>query len=134
MTILRSETLPLNTDEDLVRLRRAVRARMQECGFSLIDQTKLVTAASELGRNALDYAGGGSARLEILNEGVRTGLRLVVEDSGPGIEDIERALTDGYTTSRGLGLGLGGARRLANEFDIRSAPGAGTRVAATRWK
>lgn len=135
MTILiASESLPLKADEDVMRLRQVVRACMKERGFSLIDQTKLVTAASELGRNTLDYGGGGLVRLEILSEGVRTGVRLVFEDQGPGIEDITLALTDGYTTGGGLGLGLGGAKRLVNEFDIESTTGKGTRIVVTRWK
>lgn len=134
MTITSSESLPLKNDDDLVRLRLAVRTRMKESGFGLVDQTKLVTAASELGRNILVYGGGGSARLEVLNEGVRTGMRLMFEDQGPGIDDIERAMTDGYTSGSGLGLGLGGSKRLVNEFDIQSTPGVGTRITVTRWK
>jgi len=134
MTVTRSELLPLKTDVDLMRLRQAVRRCMNEHHFSLVDQTKLVTAASELGRNALIHGGGGSMLLEVLSEGTRTGMRLAFEDQGPGISDIERAMTDGYTTGSGLGLGLGGSKRLVNEFDIQSAPGAGTRIRVTRWK
>src|SRR5215468_5354966 len=110
-----------------------VRAAAIEQRFSLVDQTKIVTAASELARNALDYGGGGIARIEALLEGSRRGLRLTFEDKGPGIADIERAMKDGFTTGSGLGLGLGGARRLSNEFAIDSRPGEGTRVTITRW-
>jgi serine/threonine-protein kinase RsbT len=103
-------------------------------GFNLVDQTKLVTAASELARNTLEYGGGGMALLEIIQNGIRQGLRVTFEDQGPGIPDIAQALQDGYTTGKGLGLGLGGARRLSNEFDIVSQVGKGTRVSITRWK
>ena len=119
---------------DVTRVRQTVRAWATELGFSLVDQTKLVTAASELGRNTLVHGGGGTLRLEILNNGGRLGLRLTFEDRGPGIADIDQAMQDGYTTKGGLGLGLGGARRLANEFEIASRPGEGTRVSITRWK
>jgi serine/threonine-protein kinase RsbT len=105
-----------------------------ELGFGLVDQTKIVTAASELGRNTVVHGGGGEARLEALNDGSRRGLRLSFEDKGPGIPDVETAMRDGYTTGGGLGLGLGGARRLMTDFDIRSAPGEGTRVSVTRWR
>ena len=104
-----------------------------ECGFSLVEQTKIVTAASELARNTLIYGGGGTVVLESLDEGARRGLRLTFTDKGPGIADVARALTDGYTTGSGLGLGLGGAKRLSNEFEISSAPGQGTRVRIARW-
>ena len=134
MEILRGETLGLRTFEDIVRVRQAVRAWMVEMQFSLVDQTKMVTAASELARNTIDYGAGGSARLEALADGGRSGLRLSFEDHGPGIPDIERALKDGYTTSGGLGLGLGGSKRLVSEFDIRSVPGEGTRVTVVRWR
>lgn len=133
MTLTYSELLPLRSDEDLVLMRHAVRERLKVGGFNLVDQTKMVTAASELGRNILDYGGGGSVRVETLERGQRTGVRLVFEDQGPGIEDIERALTDGFSTGGGLGLGLGGSRRLVNEFEIHSAPGQGTRVTVVRW-
>jgi serine/threonine-protein kinase RsbT len=99
-----------------------------------VDQTKIVTAASELARNALVYGGGGTVQLDSLNDGMRKGLRLTFEDHGPGIPDLELAMKDGYTTGSGLGLGLSGAKRLSNEFDLRSAPGEGTRVTITRWK
>lgn len=134
MVCSKTETLPLASGEDLVRVRQTVRAWMVEQRFGLVDQTKLVTAASELARNAVTYGGGGSARLELLTEGVRTGLRITFEDHGPGIADIEQALSDGYTSGNGMGLGLGGAKRLANEFNIWSEPGKGTRVTITRWK
>ena len=119
---------------DIVTVRQLVRSRAVELGFSLVDQTKMVTAASELARNALDYGGGGTVLLESLDEGNRKGLRLTFDDDGPGIEDIDLALRDGYTTGRGLGLGLSGARRLVNEFHLRSAPGEGTHVTITRWR
>jgi serine/threonine-protein kinase RsbT len=127
-------TLPLRTPEDIVRMRQTVREHSMALGFSLVDQTKLVTAASELGRNTLIYGGGGSVKLEPATEGARRGLRLSFVDQGPGIPDIELALKDGYTTGSGLGLGLGGAKRLCNEFAIESAPGRGTRVVVTRWR
>ena len=122
------------SSEDVVLVRQIVRARAVENGFSLVDQTKLVTAASELARNALEYGGGGTMRLEVLNSGSRRGVRLTFEDKGPGIPDIERAMRDGFTTGNGLGLGLGGAKRLSNEFEIVSRPGEGTRVTITRWR
>lgn len=128
------ESLPIRSETDIVLIRQAVRNRTAELGFSLVDQTKMITAASELARNALHYGGGGTARLEVLELGARRGLRVTFEDQGPGIPDIERAMTDGYTTGTGLGLGLGGARRLVNEFEIRSEVGQGTTVAITRWK
>ncbi|MBB4638796.1 anti-sigma regulatory factor [Longimicrobium terrae] len=130
----RSEDHPLRTDEDVVRMRQAVRGLAKEMGFSLVDQTKLVTAASELGRNAVVYGGGGSARLDTLLGGPRPGLRLLVSDDGPGIPDLELALRDGYTSGNGLGLGLSGSRRLMDEFRIDTAPGAGTRVEIVKWK
>lgn len=125
---------PLETDEHVVRVRQAVRARAIELGFSLVEQTKVVTAASELARNTIQYGGGGYAVLDVLADAGRRGLRLSFVDSGPGIPDIELALKDGYTTGGGLGLGLSGARRLSSEFEIHSAPGQGTRVVITRWK
>jgi len=115
-------------------VRQAVREFAKAAGFSLVDETKIVTAASELARNTLHYGGGGTMRLEALNDGPKRGLRLIFEDQGPGIADIERALQDGFTTGSGLGLGLGGARRLVNDFDIHSRPGEGTKVSITRWK
>jgi serine/threonine-protein kinase RsbT len=134
MAIFRREVVSLRSSEDVVRLREAVRRWAVELGFGLVDQTKIVTAASELGRNTVVHGGGGEARLEALNDGDRRGLRLCFEDKGPGIPDVEAAMRDGYTTGSGLGLGLGGARRLMTDFDIRSAPGEGTRVAVTRWR
>ncbi len=127
------DVMPIRASSDVVLVRHAVRERTSALGFSLVDQTKMVTAASELARNTLDYGGGGVVRFEEIKNGVRRGLRLTFEDSGPGIPDIELALKDGFTTGKGLGLGLGGARRLVNEFDIDSRVGAGTRVAITRW-
>jgi serine/threonine-protein kinase RsbT len=127
------ETMPLRTSDDVVRVRQAVRARAVAAGFSLVDQTKIVTAASEIGRNTLDYGGGGTLRIEVLRNGRRCGVRLTFEDQGPGIADLTQAMKDGYTTGSGLGLGLGGAKRLCNEFDVRSAPGQGTVVTISRW-
>jgi serine/threonine-protein kinase RsbT len=134
MGITRTEKLPVETREDIVRVRQAVRAWAVELGFNLVDQTKIVTAASELARNTIVYGGGGTVELESLVEGARRGLRLTFADQGPGIPDVEQALKDGFTTGSGLGLGLGGARRLCNEFEIRSQPGAGTVVRITRWR
>ena len=128
------EVLMIRTSEDIVRIRQAVRSWAIRQGFTLVDQTKIVTAASELARNTIDYGGGGEVRLQALKEGFRCGLRLTFIDQGPGIPDIELALQDGYTTGSGLGLGLGGARRLVNEFEIASRPGEGTRVTIARWK
>jgi len=117
----------------VVSIRQVVRQRAIELGFSLVDQTKIVTAASELARNTVVYGGGGTVELESLGDGKRRGLRLTFGDQGPGIADLEQALKDGFTTGTGLGLGLGGARRLSNEFEIRSQPGAGTTVRVARW-
>jgi serine/threonine-protein kinase RsbT len=128
------ETFAIRTAEDVVVARQHVRTRAVELGFSLVDQTKLVTAASELARNTLQYGGGGVMHIERLNQGARRGLRLVFEDQGPGIPDIAVAMRDGYTSGGGLGLGLGGAKRLANEFSIESTPGVGTRVMIARWR
>ena len=128
------ETYPLTSSEHVVIVRQAVRQRAVEIGFSLIDQTKIVTAASELARNTLTHGGGGRADVEIVENGVRRGLRLTFVDDGPGIPDVALALKDGYSTAGGLGLGLSGARRLSNEFSIDSAPGSGTRVVIVRWK
>ena len=129
------ETFPVRSGEDVVRARQIVRSRAMEAGFSLVEQTKIVTAASELARNAVIYGGGGEMRIERLSAGTkRTGLRLTFEDKGPGIPDIDLALRDGYTSGNGLGLGLNGARKLSHEFNIWSKPGEGTRVTITRWK
>jgi serine/threonine-protein kinase RsbT len=134
MQIAADDSMPVRTSEDVVRVRQAVRARAVAVGFSLVDQTKIVTAASEIARNTVDYGGGGTARIEVLHNGIRKGVRLTFTDQGPGITDLARALTDGYTTGNGLGLGLSGAKRLCNEFAIRSAPGQGTVVTMARWK
>jgi len=134
MQIARTETAPVRTESDIVNVRQMTRVWTNECKFSLVDQTKMVTAASELARNAVIYGGGGTVKMEILSDGVRKGLRLTFADQGPGISDVERAMSDGYSSGSGLGLGLGGARRLVNEFDIRSGPGQGTTVVITRWK
>ncbi len=129
-----SETIPIRISDDIVRVRSHVRTLAISVGLGIVDQTKIVTAASELARNTLDYGGGGEARLEIVESGTRKGLRLTFEDRGPGVADIPLALTDGYTTGGGLGLGLSGAKRLSNEFEITSVPGQGTCVVITRWK
>ena len=134
MPIVKSERWPVRSGEDVVRVRQIVRRWAVELGFGLVDQTKIVTAASEIARNTVDYGGGGEVLVESLSENARRGLRLVFEDKGPGIQNIDEALKDGFTTSRGLGLGLGGARRLATEFSVESRPGEGTRVSLTRWK
>ncbi|HBZ07954.1 MULTISPECIES: anti-sigma regulatory factor [Massilia] len=127
-------TLPLRGDEDVVGLRKHVRERAVAIGLSLVDQTKLVTAASELGRNTIKYGGGGEVHLDKLVDGFRNGIGLLFVDNGPGIADLELALRDGYTTGGGLGLGLGGSKRLVDEFDIDTRPGEGTAVLAVKWK
>ena len=127
------EVMPLRSSDDVVRVRQAVRGHAVAAGFSLIDQTKIVTAASEIARNTVDYGGGGTLRIEVLRNGVRHGVRLTFTDKGPGIADITQAMKDGYTTGNGLGLGLSGAKRLSNEFDIQSAPGQGTVITLARW-
>ena len=132
--LLRSETVPMRTEGDILLARRLVRECATEFGFGILDLTKIVTAASELGRNTLIHGGGGTMLLEILAENERRGVRLTFEDTGPGIADIERAMTNGFTTKRGLGLGLGGSKRLVDQFEIASRVGEGTRVAVTRWK
>lgn len=134
MVLLSADRLPLHTDEHIVIVRQAVRHLAVGLGFSLVDQTKVVTAASELARNTIQHGGGGVALLEALNDGPRRGLRLTFEDQGPGIPDLNLAMKDGFTTSGGLGLGLSGAKRLTSEFAITSAPGTGTRVVITKWK
>jgi serine/threonine-protein kinase RsbT len=134
MASIGAESLPLTTGEHLVIVRQAVRQRAIELGFSLVDQTKMVTAASELARNTIQHGGGGHATIEVVSDGSRRGLRLVFEDHGPGIPDIALAMRDGYSTAGGLGLGLSGAKRLSNEFAITSTAGAGTRIVITRWK
>jgi len=134
MLVPLSEHRSISTSEDVVSVRQAVRQRAVELGFSLVDQTKIVTAASELARNTLEYGGGGTLRIEEILQGPRRGIRLVFEDTGPGIANIELAMKDGYTTGNGLGLGLSGAKRLSNEFFIESHPGEGTRVTIVRWR
>ena len=134
MLVPRSENRPVESSEDVVAVRQAVRQRAVQMGFNLVDQTKIVTAASELARNTLHYGGGGTLRIEEVQQGARLGLRLVFEDNGPGIPDIGLAMKDGYTTGNGLGLGLSGAKRLSNEFAIESRPGEGTRVTIVRWR
>ncbi|MDE1181718.1 anti-sigma regulatory factor [Paraburkholderia sp.] len=129
-----NEILPIRSDEQIVRLRQYVREKAVAQGLSLIDQTKFVTAASELARNTLTYGGGGDVHCYVLERNGRKGLRLEFIDNGPGIVDIPRALTDGYTSGSGLGLGLGGAKRLCDEFSIRSAPGEGTHISISKWK
>jgi serine/threonine-protein kinase RsbT len=126
--------MPINSDEQIVRLRQYVRLQAVAQGLSLVDQTKLVTAASELARNTLIYGGGGQAHCYLLERNGRPGVRLVFVDEGPGIADVPQALSDGFTSGTGLGLGLGGAKRLCDEFTIRSAPGSGTTVTITKWK
>jgi serine/threonine-protein kinase RsbT len=133
MAVQRTETVSLRASDDVVRVRHLVRGWAVDLGFSLINQTKIITAASELARNTVDHGGGGTVRLEALHDGGRRGLRLVFEDKGPGIPDVSRALQDGFTSRHGLGLGLGGARRLSNDFAIESRVGEGTRVTITRW-
>jgi serine/threonine-protein kinase RsbT len=130
----KDDLVPCRTSDDVVRVRQEVRARMVALGFSLVDQTKFVTAASEIARNTVEHGGGGSARLQVLSDGARRGLRLVFEDKGPGIGDVRLAITDHYSTGAGLGLGLSGAKRLSQEFEISSTPGAGTTVTLGRWK
>ena len=133
-TLQKTETVPIKNSSDVVLVRQRVRAWAIEMKFSLVEQTKVVTAASELGRNTLEHGGGGSLELGLLVNGVRRGLRLCFSDRGPGIPDIAAALRDGYTTGGGMGLGLGGSKRLMNEFEIDSEPGGGTTITAIRWK
>ena len=132
--MIKTEIISVTASSDIVAVRHAVRRHAVEIKLSLVDQTKIVTAASELARNMLIYGGGGEAILELLQEGLRNGLRVHFVDTGPGIPDIELALRDGFTSGNGMGLGLGGAKRLVNEFNIESKPGKGTRVTITRWR
>jgi serine/threonine-protein kinase RsbT len=134
MAVLQHEIMSLRAEDDVVRVRQFVRERARQLGFGLVDQTKIATAASELARNTVHYGGGGVLRLETLEQKNRCGLRLTFEDQGPGIPDIELALKDGYTTGKGLGLGLGGSKRLMNEFEILSRPGVGTRIRIVKWR
>lgn len=134
MPVLHNGRVDIQSSEDVVRVRQAVRQRAVELGFNLVDQTKIVTAASELARNTLQYGGGGHVQMDTLEEGPRRGLRLVFVDDGPGIPDVDMALRDGYTSGSGLGLGLAGARRLSSDFQIDSRVGEGTRVTIVRWR
>lgn len=133
MIVEKTESLPVRTSEDVVRVRQAVRVHASALRFSLVNQTKIITAASEIARNTIDYGLGGDLRIDDVQAGTRKGLRLVFQDKGPGIADIRRALEDGYTTGKGLGLGLSGAKRLSNEFEIQSKPGEGTTITLIRW-
>jgi serine/threonine-protein kinase RsbT len=126
--------MPVRNEQDIVVSRQTVRKLTQELKFSIVDQTKMITAASELSRNTVVYGGGGEMRWEILSDGLRNGLRLHFEDKGPGIPDMEKAMTDGWTSGGGLGMGLTGSKRLVNEFEVRTAVGEGTCVTITRWK
>src|ERR1700761_9572125 len=134
MTSLKTERLDIRSSDDVVRVRQLTRTMALEAGLSLVDQTKIITAASELARNTLDYGGGGIAFAELIEDPGRRGVRLTFEDKGPGIPDIDAALKDGFTSGKGMGLGLGGAKRLSNEFSIHSKPGEGTKVVIARWK
>ncbi|MBR0869013.1 anti-sigma regulatory factor [Bradyrhizobium tropiciagri] len=131
---LSSERLDIRTSDDVVRVRQLTRTLALKAGLSLVDQTKVITAASELARNTLDYGGGGFVLAELIEGAGRHGVRLTFEDQGPGIQDVEVAMKDGFTSGKGMGLGLGGARRLSNEFFIHSKPGEGTKVTIARWK
>ena len=133
MPVVKTSRLDLRTEQDVVRARQEVRQHAQALRFSLVDQTKLVTAASELARNAVIHGGGGHMEVEVLEEGARRGLRLHFADRGPGIADMSLAMTEGWSSGNGLGLGLTGAKRLCSEFEIQTAPGEGTRVTVARW-
>jgi serine/threonine-protein kinase RsbT len=134
MQVIKSDTLPLRTEQDIVITRQTVRKLTIELNFGLVDQTKMVTAASELARNTMTYGGGGTVLWEVCVDGIRKGLRLTFEDKGPGIPDLDLAMKDGWTSGSGLGMGLSGSKRLVNDFTLFSKPGEGTRVAITRWK
>ena len=134
MTVKKSDVLQVRTEQDVVLARQLVRKVALELKFSLVDQTKMVTAASELARNTVIYGGGGEMVLQVLSDGPKNGLRLTFKDEGPGIPDLKLAMTDGWTSGSGLGMGLSGTKRLVNEFEIDSAPGKGTRVTITRWR
>src|SRR5262252_1590529 len=128
LVVEKNETVAVRSSDDVVRVRQAVRARAIEVGFEIVDQTKIITAASEIARNTVDYGGGGTLRIEAVSNGARRGVRLTFADQGPGIADLKLALTDGYSSGSGLGLGLSGAKRLSSEFYIQSTPGKGTTV------
>jgi serine/threonine-protein kinase RsbT len=134
MLTARTEQIAVREQHDIVSVRQVVRSWSLSLGLGLVDLTKLVTAASEIARNTVEYGGGGTLQLEEVRDGLKLGVRLVFEDHGPGIADIDRAMTDGYSSGTGMGLGLGGTKRLVDEFDISSTPGAGTRVSITKWK
>ena len=134
MQVERASTLDVRTSEDVVKVRQEVRNRTAAVGFSLVDQTKFVTAASEIARNTIDHGGGGVARIETLMAAGKRGVRLIFEDQGPGINDIKLAMQDGYSTGGGLGMGLPGSKRLSNEFHVELTPGEGTKVTLVRWK
>ena len=134
MSVAKSDSLPLRTEQDIVLARQSVRKLSQELTFSLVDQTKMVTAASELARNTVIYGGGGVLTWEVLHDGTKMGLRLTFKDEGPGIANLELAMMDGWSSGKGLGMGLSGTKRLVNEFEIESKPGSGTRVTIARWK
>ena len=133
MTADPPETVPVRDGDDIVRVRRAARERARRLGFGVTDQTRIMTAASELARNALRHGGGGHVTLERAEKEGRVGIRMTFDDQGPGIADVDAAMADGFSTAQGLGLGLGGARRLADEFEVTSTPGASTRVVVVRW-
>ena len=132
--VVSADSMEIRVSADIVLVRQAVRQKSIALGLGLVDQTKVVTASSELARNTLDYGGGGTAHIELVDNGTRSGLRVIFEDQGPGIPDLDLALSDGYTTGNGMGLGLSGAKRLSSEFEIWSKPGEGTRVSILRWK
>ncbi len=134
MTVEKTSTIPVLGESDVVKVRQSVRTFAVEIGLSLVDQTKVVTAASELGRNLLIYGGGGEVILDLVTDNIRRGVRVAFVDQGPGIADLEQALRDGFTSGSGMGLGLGGAKRLVNDFDLISKPGEGTRVTITKWR
>lgn len=133
MEVLRADSIPVRTSEDVVLVRTSVRKLAAELRFGIVDQTKIVTAASEIARNTLDYGRGGDVRMEVVSNGIKKGIRLIFEDKGPGIPDIERALSDGFTSGNGMGLGLGGTRRLMDEFAIQSRVNEGTTITITKW-
>ncbi len=131
---LKNETFPITSFHEVIRVRQIVRSWAAELKFSLVDQTKIVTATSELARNTLEHGGGGQMSAEMVENGLKKGLKLTFQDDGPGISDVELVMKDGYTSSGGMGLGLSGSKRLVNEFEIKSEPGRGTTVTIIRWK